>query len=60
MENEVLHVGQSVASIIYDQLVFNGQNELMGKSKEHRTLVKEDGVWKIAFMTVLGGIGDSN
>ena len=60
MENEVLHVGQSVASIIYDQLVFNGKDELMGKSKEHRTLVKEDGGWKIAFMTVLGGISDSD
>jgi hypothetical protein len=60
MENEVLHVGQSVASVIYDQFVFNGEDELMGKSKEHRTLVKEDGVWKIAFMTVLGGISDSD
>ena len=60
MENEVLHVGQSVASIIYDQLVFNGKDELMGKSKEHRTLVKEDGQWKIAFMTVLGGIDGGN
>lgn len=60
MENEVLHVGQSVSSIIYDQLVFNGQDELMGKSKELRTLVKEDGQWKIAFMTVLGGMDDEN
>ncbi|OUW15886.1 MAG: hypothetical protein CBD18_08035 [Opitutales bacterium TMED158] len=60
MENEILHVGQSVASIIYDQLVFNGRDELMGKSKEQRTLVKEDGQWKIAFMTVLGGIDDGN
>tara|TARA_B100000212_G_C27383305_1_gene538079 strand:- start:1110 stop:2393 length:1284 start_codon:yes stop_codon:yes gene_type:complete len=60
MENEVLHVGQSVSSIIYDQLVFSGQDELLGKSKELRTLVKEDGQWKIAFMTVLGGIDDEN
>ena len=60
MENEVLHVGQSVASIIYDQLVFNGRDELMRKSKEQRTLVKEDGQWKIAFMTVLGGIDGGN
>ena len=60
MENEVLHVGQSVSSIIYDQLVFNGQDELLGKSKELRTLVKEDGQWKIAFMTVLGGMDDEN
>ncbi len=60
MENEVLHVGQSVSSIIYDQLVFSGQDELLGKSKELRTLVKEDGQWKIAFMTVLGGMDDEN
>jgi hypothetical protein len=40
--------------------VFNGQDELLGKSKELRTLVKEDGQWKIAFMTVLSGMDDEN
>lgn len=60
--NHVIRVDGNVASAEYDQELLDSKGEVTRRTRELRTLVKQDGHWKIASMTIMGkmGYGDTD